>query len=183
MVTLTAWRMLKRGRIAPGQTVLVVGIGGGVSSMALNLAKFAGARVIATSRDQAKLELATTLGADEVIDSNDERWNVQADIVVESVGPATWDKSLRSLVPGGRLVVCGGTSGQKVELSLPRLFFKQYEIIGSTMGSYEEWAEVVEFVNLGLPIAVDQVFSLAEYPAAVERLEQGAQLGKIILQH
>jgi zinc-binding alcohol dehydrogenase/oxidoreductase len=99
------------------------------------------------------------------------------------VGPATWDKSLRSLVPGGRLVVCGGTSGQKVELSLPRLFFKHYELIGSTMGSYEEWAQVVDFVGQGLPIVVDQVFPLADYPKAVERLEQGAQLGNIVLQH
>jgi zinc-binding alcohol dehydrogenase/oxidoreductase len=183
LATLTAWRMLTRGRIAAGQTVLVVGVGGGVSSMALHLAKFCGARVVATSRDEAKLEQAKAFGADEVINSNDERWNVQADIVIESVGPATWDKSLRSLVPGGRLVVCGGTSGQKVELSLPRLFFKQYEIIGSTMGSYEEWAQVVDFVGQGLPIVVDQVFPLADYPKAVERLEQGAQLGNIVLQH
>jgi len=183
LATLTAWRMLRRGRIAPGQTVLVVGVGGGVSSMALHLAKFAGARVVATSRDQAKLEQATAFGADAVINSNDERWDVQADIVIESVGPATWDKSLRSLKPGGRLVVCGGTSGQKVDLSLPRLFFKQYELIGSTMGSYEEWAQVVGFVEQGLPIVVDRVFPLAEYPAAVARLEQGAQLGNIVLQH
>jgi zinc-binding alcohol dehydrogenase/oxidoreductase len=183
LATLTAWRMLKRGRIAAGQTVLVVGVGGGVSSMALHLAKFCGARVVATSRDEAKLEQAKAFGADEVVNSNDERWNVQADIVIESVGPATWDKSLRSLVPGGRLVVCGGTSGQKVELSLPRLFFKQYELIGSTMGSYEEWAQVVDFVGQGLPIVVDQVFPLADYPKAVERLEQGAQLGNIVLKH
>jgi zinc-binding alcohol dehydrogenase/oxidoreductase len=183
LATLTAWRMLKRGRIAAGQTVLVVGVGGGVSSMALHLAKFCGARVIATSRDEAKLEQAKAFGADEVINSNDERWDVQADIVIESVGPATWDKSMRSLVPGGRIVVCGGTSGQKVELSLPRLFFKQYEIIGSTMGSYEEWAEVVDFVGQGLPIVIDQVFPLADYPKAVERLEQGAQLGNIVLKH
>jgi zinc-binding alcohol dehydrogenase/oxidoreductase len=80
-------------------------------------------------------------------------------------------------------VVCGGTSGQKVELSLPRLFFKQYEIIGSTMGSYEEWAQVVDFVNQGLPITIDRVFPLAEYPSAIARLEQGAQLGNIVLQH
>jgi NADPH:quinone reductase-like Zn-dependent oxidoreductase len=183
LATLTAWRMLTRGRIAAGQTVLVVGVGGGVSSMALHLAKFCGARVIATSRDEAKLEQAKAFGADEVINSNDERWNVQADIVIESVGPATWDKSMRSLAPGGRLVVCGGTSGQKVELSLPRLFFKQYEIIGSTMGSYEEWAQVVDFVGQGLPIVIDQVFPLADYPKAVERLEQGAQLGNIVLKH
>jgi zinc-binding alcohol dehydrogenase/oxidoreductase len=183
LATLTAWRMLKRGRIAAGQTVLVVGVGGGVSSMALHLAKFCGARVVATSRDDSKLEQAKAFGADEVINSNDERWDVQADIVIESVGPATWDKSFRSLVPGGRIIVCGGTSGQKVELSLPRLFFKQYEIIGSTMGSYEEWAEVVDFVGQGLPIVIDQVFPLADYPKAVERLEQGAQLGNIVLKH
>ena len=183
LTTLTAWRMLRRGRIAPGLTVLVVGIGGGVSSAALALAKFAGARVVATSRDDAKLEEAKALGADEVVRSDAERWNVQADIVIESVGPATWEKSVRSLAPGGRLVVCGGTSGQKVEVSLPRLFFKHHEIIGSTMGSYEEWAEVVDLVNQGLPIVVDQVLPLADYPAALDRLEHGAQLGKIVLQH
>lgn len=183
LVTLTAWRMLRRGRLRAGSTVLVVGVGGGVSSAALALSKFAGARVVATSRDEAKLEQATALGADEVVHSDDERWGVEADIVIESVGAATWDKSMRSLVPGGRLVVCGGTSGPKVELTLPRLFFKQHEVIGSTMGSYGEWADVVDLVHKGLPIVVDRTFSLAEYPAALERLSKGEQLGKIVLQH
>ena len=183
LTTLTAWRMLRRGRLRAGHTVLVVGVGGGVSSSALALAKFAGARVVATSRDDAKLEQATALGADEVINSDADRWNVEADIVIESVGPATWDKSLRSLVPGGRLVICGGTSGPKVEVTLPRLFFKQHEIIGSTMGSYEEWAEVADLVDQGLPIVVDSVHPLADYPTALERLEQGDQLGKIVLRH
>ena len=103
--------------------------------------------------------------------------------VIESVGPATWDKSLRSLVPGGRLVICGGTSGPKVEVTLPRLFFKQHEIIGSTMGSYEEWAEVADFVAQGLPIVVDQAVPLDAYPDALARLEKGEQLGKLVLQH
>jgi len=183
LTTLTAWRMLRRGRLRPGHTVLVVGVGGGVSSSALALAKFAGARVIATSRDAAKLEQAKALGADEVVNSDAERWNVEADIVIESVGPATWDKSLRSLVPGGRLVICGGTSGPKVEVTLPRLFFKQHEIIGSTMGSYEEWAEVADLVAQGLPIVVDQTLPLADYPDALERLGKGEQLGKLVLQH
>lgn len=183
LATLTAWRMLKRGRLRAGQTVLVVGVGGGVSSAALVLAKHAGARVVATSRDEAKLAQATALGADEVIDSAAERWGVEADIVIESVGPATWDKSIRSLVPGGRLVVCGGTSGSTVELALPRLFFKQYEVIGSTMGSYEEWAEVVRLVAHGLPVVVDDVLPLAAHPDALRRLEASKQLGKIVLTH
>jgi zinc-binding alcohol dehydrogenase/oxidoreductase len=161
----------------------VVGVGGGVSSAALALAKFAGARVVATSRDEAKLTQALALGADEVVDSAADRWNVEADIVIESVGPATWDKSMRSLVPGGRLVVCGGTSGPKVEVTLPRLFFKHHEIIGSTMGSHEEWAEVVDLVRQGLPIVLDRTVPLAEYPDALERLQKGEQLGKIVLRH
>ncbi len=183
LTTLTAWRMLQRGRLRAGHTVLVVGVGGGVSSSALVLAKHAGARVVATSRDGTKLEQAIALGADQVVDSDDERWNVEADIVIESVGPATWDKSLRALRPGGRLVVCGGTSGPKVALTLPRLFFKQHEIIGSTMGSYEEWAEVVDLVGQGLPIVVDRVYALDDYPAALQRLASGAQLGKLVLRH
>ena len=183
LATLTAWRMLRRGRLQAGQTVLVVGVGGGVSSAALALAKHAGARVVATSRDAAKLEQATALGADVVVDSAADRWGVEADIVIESVGPATWDKSIRSLVPGGRLVVCGGTSGPKVELTLPRLFFKHHEIIGSTMGSHQEWAEVCDLVAQGLPIVVDRAVPLADYPAALERLEAGDQLGKIVLTH
>jgi zinc-binding alcohol dehydrogenase/oxidoreductase len=183
LASLTAWRMLRRGRLRAGHTVLVVGVGGGVSSAALVLARHAGAHVVVTSRDEAKLEQAKALGADEVLDSAADRWDVEADIVIESVGPATWEKSVRSLVPGGRLVVCGGTSGPKVELTLPRLFFKQHEIIGSTMGSHEEWAEVVDLVAQGLPVVVDSTLPLADYPAALERLEAGEQLGKIVLTH
>lgn len=183
LTTLTAWRMLRRGRVRPGATVLVVGVGGGVASSALVLAKRLGARVVATSRSAEKRQRALELGADEVVDSADERWDVRADVVVESVGPATWSKSVRSLLPGGRLVVCGGTSGQSAELNLPRLFFQQHEVIGSTMGSYEEWAQVMEMVQGGLPVVVDEVLPLDQYPAALERLEAGDQLGKIVLQH
>ncbi len=92
---------------------------------------------------------------------------MKAHVVVESVGPATWDRSVRALLPGGRLVVCGGTSGQSVEVSLPRLFFKQYELIGSTMGSYGEFAVGHELMAQGLPVSVDGVFGLDEYPAAL----------------
>jgi NADPH:quinone reductase-like Zn-dependent oxidoreductase len=90
---------------------------------------------------------------------------------------------VRSLRPGGRLVVCGGTSGPKVELNLPRLFFKQIEVIGSTMGSYEEFAELTRLVEQGLPVHVDRTYALDEYPAALERLEHGEQLGKVVLRH
>ncbi|CAB4690075.1 unannotated protein [freshwater metagenome] len=103
--------------------------------------------------------------------------------MIESVGPATWDKSMRSLAPGGRLVVCGGTSGPKVEINLPRLFFKQYEIIGSTMGSYEEFDQLLQLVEQGLPIAIDSVHPLAKYEVALAKLEKGEQLGKIVLRH
>ncbi len=183
LATLTAYRMLRRARLTAGETVLVVGIGGGVSMAALSLAQAMGAVVYVTSRQQSKIDQAVALGAVAGFDSTDERWPVRADVVVESVGPATWDASVRSLVPGGRLVVCGGTSGQKVEVDLPKLFFKQIEIIGSTMGSYEEFASVLRLVDQGLPIAVDEVFDRADYPAALERLRSGDQLGKVVLRH
>jgi NADPH:quinone reductase-like Zn-dependent oxidoreductase len=183
LATLTAWRMLRRARVRAGESVLIVGIGGGVSTAALALAVRMGAVVYATSREQAKQDRAVELGATGAFASDDERWPVQVDVVIESVGPATWDRSVRALKPGGRLAVCGGTSGPKVDLNLPRLFFKQIEIIGSTMGSYEEFAQVTDLVNQGLPVQVDEVFDLADYPKALERLRAGAQLGKIVLRH
>lgn len=183
MATLTAWRMLRRARLAAGETVLVVGIGGGVAMAALSLAKWAGATVVVTSREAAKRERALALGADAAVDSSADRWDVKADVVVESVGPATWNQSIRSLRKGGRLVLCGGTSGTKVELNLPRLWFSQHEVIGSTMGSYAEFDEVTRLVAAGLPVEVDVVEPLDAYPAAVDRLAKGEQMGKIVLRH
>jgi NADPH:quinone reductase-like Zn-dependent oxidoreductase len=180
---LTAFRMLRRARVTAGDTVLVVGIGSGVSTAALAIARHLGANVVATSRDAAKREQALALGAVAAHDSAADKWPVQADVVIESVGPATFDKSIRSLKAGGRLVVCGGTSGNTVELSLPRLFFKQFEIIGSSMGSYQEFADLVRLVDQGLPITVDTVTSLDDYEQALARLEAGEQLGKIVLTH
>lgn len=180
---LTAYRMLRRGQLRAGQTLLVVGIGSGVSCAALALGRVIGANVYATSRSEAKRSQAVAMGAEAAFDSSDAKWPVKADVVVESVGPATWEQSMRALKAGGRLVVCGGTSGAKVEVSLPRLFFGQFEIIGSSMGSYEEFAELTALVTGGLPVQVDEVVPLADYPKALERLEQGEQLGKIVLQH
>jgi zinc-binding alcohol dehydrogenase/oxidoreductase len=182
MAYLTAWRMLRRARLRAGESVLVVGIGGGVSTAALSLAVRQGALVYATSRDGEKRKRAVELGAADAFDSNAD-WPVSVDVVVETVGPATWDRSVRALKPAGRLVVAGGTSGPKVELNLPRLFFKQIEVIGSTTGSYEEFADVTALVAQGVPVQVDEVFDLADYPAALERLHAGAQLGKIVLRH
>jgi NADPH:quinone reductase-like Zn-dependent oxidoreductase len=180
LAMLTAWRMLRRAALTAGESVLVVGVGGGVSTAALALAVRLGAVVYVTSRDDAKRRWAIELGAADAFDSEGD-WPVRVDVVVESVGPATWDRSMRALRPGGRLVVCGGTSGQKVELSLTRLFFKQIQIIGSTMGSYPEFDDVTRLVAQGLPVTVDEVFDLEDYPAALERLRTGAQLGKIVL--
>lgn len=182
LATLTAWRMLRRARLAAGERCLIVGIGGGVSTAALHLAVRMGAEVHVTSRDAAKREAALALGAVAAYDSASD-WPVKVQVVVESVGPATWDRSVGALLPGGRLAVCGGTSGQQVELNLPKLFFKQIEVIGSTMGSYEEFAEVATLVEQGLPVSVDEVLPLADYPKALERLAAGAQLGKIVLDH
>jgi NADPH:quinone reductase-like Zn-dependent oxidoreductase len=180
---LTAYRMLKRSRLQAGETVLVVGIGSGVSCAALALARHMGAEVIATSRSENKRVEALGMGARAAYDSTADSWPVQADVVLESVGPATWNQSIRALKPGGRLVVCGSTSGSKVELMLPRLFFKQHEIIGSTMGSYQEFIEVTQIIAGGLPVTVDATFALGDYPAALARLEAGQQLGKIVLHH
>ena len=138
-----------------------------MSCAALALAKHLGAEVVATSRSAAKREQALAMGAVSTIDSAADKWPVQADIVIESVGEATWDKSVRALKAGGRLVVCGGTSGSNVTVNLPRLFFKQFEIIGSSMGSYQEFAELTALVDKGLDVQVDQVLPLDDYQDAL----------------
>lgn len=149
---------------------------------ALSLAQRMGAEVYVTSREDHKRQRALELGASAAFDSSGD-WPVRCEVVVESVGPATWESSMRALKPGGRLVVCGGTSGQQVELNLPRLFFKQYEIIGSTMGGYGEFATVTDLVAQGLDVAVDEVFPVDRYPEALDRLRSGAQMGKVVLLH
>ena len=182
LASLTAYRMLRRARLRAGERVLIGGIGGGVSMAALALALRMGAEVYVTSRDAAKRERAVEMGAAGAFDSA-EVWPVRCEVVVESVGPATWESSMKALTPGGRLVVCGGTSGPTVEINLPRLFFKQYEIIGSTMGGYGEFDVVTDLVSQGLDVQVDAVFDLDDYPQALERLRSGDQMGKIVLRH
>lgn len=193
LVTLTAWRMvMTRARVRPGEWVLVWGIGGGVSLAAMRVAKRAGARVIATSSSDAKLETARAFGADLTINHRTEpvAAAVQAatgkrgvDVVVENVGAATWTESLRCLARGGRLVTCGATSGPMVETDVRRLFWHQYTILGSTLGNAVEWRACVQALSQGdLRPVIDRVYPLEDARAALARLESGAQLGKVVVE-
>ncbi len=190
LVSLTAWRMLvTKARVRPGETVLIWGVGGGVSVTALRIAKVCGARVIVTSSSDAKLAKARDLGADVGINhaSGNVVREVRAvtgkrgvDVVVDSVGEATWADSLRLLARRGRLVTCGATTGRNVQVDLRRLFWYQWTIMGSTMGGAEDYRQVVELLGQGLlrPV-VDCIFPLERTREAFERLEQGTQFGKI----
>jgi NADPH:quinone reductase-like Zn-dependent oxidoreductase len=188
----TAYRMLvTRAGLREGEWVLAWGIGGGVSTAALAIAKALGARVLVTSSSDAKLECARELGADATV--NHATGDVRAaakeatdgrgiDVVIESVGEATWATSLQVAATGGRIAVCGATSGPNPPAALHRVWWKQLSILGSTMGTGEDFAGAYELVASGraLPV-VDSVVPLEEIRAAHERLEEGEQLGKIVL--
>jgi len=193
LVTLTAWRMVvTRAQLRAGETALIWGIGGGVSLTALRIAKLRGARVIVTSSSDAKLEAARRLGADVTLNHRTQQVSREvrtltnkrgADVVVENVGAATWEQSLRSLGRGGRLVTCGATTGPEVAIDLRRLFWYHWSVLGSTMGNDAEYREIVGLLGSGeLRPIVDRVFPLNEARAAFERLDQGEQLGKIVVQ-
>jgi NADPH:quinone reductase-like Zn-dependent oxidoreductase len=188
----TAYRMLvTRAGLREGEWVLAWGIGGGVSTAALAISKALGASVIATSSSDAKLERARELGADATVNhaTGDVKEAVQeatggrgADVVVEHVGEATWATSLQVAAPGGRIAVCGATTGPNPPAGLHRIWWKQLSILGSTMGTGEDFAGAYELVASGRarPV-VDEVIPLEEIRAAHERLEAGEQLGKIVL--
>jgi len=190
---MTAWRMLMtRARLKAGEDVLIIGIGGGVAIAALQIAKVAGARVFVTSSSTDKLDKAHQLGADFLInhlespDYHREIWKLTkqrgVDVVVDSVGEATWARSLRSLNKGGRLVTCGATSGPNAVTNLGLLFWRQLEIIGSTMASRSELETVLRLVWDGkLKPVVDRVLPLSSAKEAHEALERGEQFGKIVL--
>lgn len=181
----TAHRMLRRARLRAGETLLVVGIGGGVATAAFQLGLAMGADVMVTSRSEDKRKWATSHGAIAAADSAgtfSKELPRKADVVVESVGPATFDQSVRSTAAGGRIAVCGATSGPKIELTVPVLFFKQLEIIGSTMFTHAEFAAVTGLVDSGkVQPQVDHVFDFADLPEALSKLDAGDQLGKVAL--
>jgi NADPH:quinone reductase-like Zn-dependent oxidoreductase len=179
---LTAYRMLfTNAQVRPGQTVLVQGAGGGVATAAVALARAAGLTVWATSRDAGKRGRALELGAHEVFESGS-RLPGKVDAVIETVGKATWAHSLRALRPGGTLVVSGATSGADPGADLNRVFFLQLKVIGSTMGTREELADLLQLcVASGLRPVVDDVRPLAEARTSFERLASGDAFGKLVL--
>ncbi|MEX1263367.1 MAG: alcohol dehydrogenase catalytic domain-containing protein [Actinomycetota bacterium] len=191
LVTSSALRMLRRARFEPGDDVLVVGIGGGTSTAALLLTIALGAgRVWVTSRDEAKLAWAVERGAAGgwgTSEPFDERARAATDargvdVVIDNVGTITFERSLRSLARGGRLVTNGSTTGRDAELHLPTLFWRQLEVIGSTMNDHQEFADAMQLVGSGtVEIPIDATFAFEEFPAALSRLDSGEQLGKIVL--
>ncbi len=193
LATLTAWRMLTtRAAVRPGETVLIWGIGGGVAMAALEVARHLGARAVVTSSSDAKLAIARRAGAEGTINhgSTDVVAEIRrltdgrgADVVVDSIGEARWQDSLRALRHGGRLVLCGATTGPMIALDLRRLFWHQWSILGSTLGSRREYAEIVALAHQGkLWPAVDRVVPLADWAQAMGRLAAGEQTGKLVIE-
>ena len=192
LVFVTAWHMLMaRASLQPGEDVLVLAASSGVGSAAIQIAKLFHCRVIATAGGEAKLAKARELGADHVIDHY--RQDIAAevrkitakrgvDVVVEHVGAATWQKSLESLAPAGRVVTCGATTGYDTKLDLRFLFSRQLSVLGSFMGTMGELHRVLQFVFRGqLKPVIDRVYPLAEIRAAHARLEGKEQFGKVVV--
>jgi NADPH:quinone reductase-like Zn-dependent oxidoreductase len=180
-----------RAAVRPGQTVLVLGANSGVGIAAIQIAKLFQARVIATAGDERKMELARELGADFVINHYEQKiaqevrkiTNLEGvDIVLEHVGAATWQESVKSLKTGGTLVTCGATTGPKVELDLRFLFSRQLAVLGSYMGTLSELHEVLNHIFAGrLKPVIDRIFPLQDIRTAHEYLEKSQMFGKIVL--
>jgi NADPH:quinone reductase-like Zn-dependent oxidoreductase len=192
LATLTAWRMLvTRAQVRDTDQVLIRGIGGGVALASLLVAKSRGARVWVTSGSDAKLDRARALGADEVLNhrTQDVAKEVRArtgkrgvDVVIDCVGEATWASSLGALGKRGRIVTCGGTSGSDLHIDVRRLFWNQWTIMGSTMGSDDEFAAIVDELRAGrLRPQVDSVFAIEQGIEAFTRLQSGEQFGKVVV--
>lgn len=181
---LTAYRMVVNRSGLPGDgggTLLVQGAGGGVATAALLIAKAAGHAVFVTSRDEAKRKRALDLGADAAVESG-ARLPKRVDAVIETVGKATWSHSLKSVRPGGRIVCSGATSGPNPPAELNRIFFLQLSVVGSTMGTRDELADLVAFLDrAGVRPPIDDVRPLADARASFAKLTEGEVFGKLVL--
>ncbi|WP_263120999.1 zinc-binding dehydrogenase [Cellulomonas sp. RIT-PI-Y] len=180
---LTAYRMLfTTGGAQPGHRVLVQGAGGGVATAALLLGAAAGLEVWVTSRDAARRERALALGAAGVLAPGD-RMPTRADLVIETVGRATWSHSVRSVRPGGRIVVAGATTGDPDRMELQRIFFTEIQVLGATMGSKEDLTALLAFcARTGVRPVVDSTVPLARAAEGLARLARGEQFGKVVLE-
>ena len=193
LVGLTVWRMLfKRAALRPGESVLVVGAGGGVNSLSILLARAVGAPVIALTAGREKMEKARALGASEVIDyAAHPDWHSEVlkltkgrgvDVVVDNVGSRTMPKSLRAVARGGRIVTVGNTKGYELSFDNRLFFTKQVSLIGSTMGSRQDFIEAMEYLfRNGIKIPIDTVAPLSDGIRMIKRLEDGLHFGKIVL--
>lgn len=192
LVNMTAWRMLvTQAALRPAEDLLILGVGGGVSSAAVPIGKLCGARVLVTSSSDEKLQRAKEIGADELINYSKQDW-VRAvqeltgrrgvDVVLDNVGAATWQGSLRSLAKGGRLVTCGATTGPIGETDIRLVFWRQLRILGSTMANRSEFRAVLGQLFQGrLPAIIDRTFPLRDGAEAQRLLAEGKQFGKLVL--
>lgn len=185
LAALTAYRALfTRGQVRPGMNVFIPGVGGGVATFLLQFAIAAGAQVYVSSRSQEKRERALELGAVGAFDSSED-WSlaldgVKMDLVIESVGAATINKSMKQLRRGGTIVTFGSSTGDTVELNLREFFYGQYNLLGSTMGSSEEYKDMIEFITQHqIKPVMDNMYPLNQFEDAFKRLEEAKQLGKI----
>jgi len=192
LVSLTAWRMLiDRAALRAGESVWVVGAGGGVNSVAIQIAKLAGAKVYVVASNKQKAEKAGELGADVILDRSQVDWAREiykltekrgVDVVVDNVGQATLTKSMQAVARSGRIVIVGNTSGFQTQMDIRFLFGKQISLIGSTMGSHEDFRTITKLLwNGKIRPVIDRVMHLSEGRKAYEIMEKGEQFGKIVL--
>lgn len=192
LVSLAAWRMLiHRGKLRAGESVLVVGAGGGVNSMAIQIAKLAGAKVYVVAGNEQKGERALALGADTILDRSKVDWVREiyrlthkrgVDVVVDNVGKATINGSLKAVTRGGRIVIVGNTSGPHADIDMRFIFGKQISLIGSTMGTHQDFRELIALLWSGkLHPVIDRIMPLSQGKEAYAAMERGEQFGKIVL--